>query len=434
MHASSSPRPKQLTAGTKYEILREISFRIRNTFDLNEILNHLLDTVATVIPYDAAGIFVLSQDVIDTPYHAARRVISGIVQRGFDERPPETDPMLTSGKGIVGAVIAAGEPVVLGDVRRDQRYLVGRARTLSEIAVPIFRNNRSIGALNVESDRLDAFSAEDLEILTFLADAASISIEKSLQHVQILEKKRIEDQLRTAREVQERLLPAEPPRIRGYEIAGVCIPTFEIGGDYFDYLPLEKHQLGVVIADVAGNGIAAALLMMAFRALLMAHASAGRDPASTMEMLNRYMPEFARRKDFITAIYGVLDTRAHTFTFANAGHYPPLLVHSAGDLETLDPVGPGLNIVGGATYRQGTVTLAPQDTVVLYTDGAIDVFSASGEDFGIERLKNALRSQAHRSPQELIRQIVSATEAFSGSNLHRDDFTVVAFRRMTPAA
>ncbi len=300
----------QLNAEEKYRLLREISYRVRDTLDLKLILDHLLDTVNQVLPYDAAGIFVLNRDILRTPYHRSRAQIAGISQRGFDQHPDELDPMLMEGKGIIGTVIRTGESLVIPDVRRDPRYVAGRAATRSEIAVPIIRDKRPFGALNLESDRVNAFDEKDIEVLQFVADAASISIEKSILHTEILEKRRIDDQLQIAAELQARLLPPGPPEIDGYSIAGLCVPAYEVGGDYFDYVRLGADRLGIVVADVSGNGIAAALLMTSFRALLIPAARSGMPPETLMGQMNGLLPEFARKRDFITALYGILDLSA----------------------------------------------------------------------------------------------------------------------------
>jgi serine phosphatase RsbU (regulator of sigma subunit) len=427
------PGSRKLTNESKYELLRDISFRIRKTFDLEEILNHLLDTVATIIPYDAAGIFVLNQDFVQPRYRDSQTMIAGIVQRGFDERPPQTDPMLTEAKGIIGYVITTGECLVIPDVRLDPRYIEGRSQTRSEIAVPLIQDGRPYGALNLESDRPQAFDQSDIEILRFLADAASMSIEKSMLHDQILEKERIQDQLNIAREFQERLLPAGPPRVPGYDIAGVCLPTFAIGGDYFDYIPLEEGKTGIVVADVAGNGIPAALLMTAFRTLLLTSARKHVVPSNLLESMNSAIPEFTRKRDFITVFFGILDPRTNTLVYANAGHNLPLLIRAGGLIESLPLIGPGLNIVENPEYESGTLSLAPGDCVVIYTDGVVEVFDMHGSEFGPERLEETLRQTAGLSATQILDRIVSATAEFEGGTTPADDSTIVVVKR-SPAA
>ncbi|MCI0472482.1 MAG: GAF domain-containing protein, partial [Ignavibacteria bacterium] len=290
-----------LTAETKYELLKEISDRMRDTLELDRILNNLLDALQSVVGHDASGIFVLSQDISEHPYyHFPKQYIAGIAQRGFD-LPPEKDEMLTLGKGLIGHVIKTGESLVISDVNLDPRYIPGRSKTRSEIVVPIMKNGRVIGALDVENDKLAAFDNTDLEILNFFADAASLSIEKALLHHQILEKKKVEKQLQIAGEVQSRLLPQHPPVAKGYDFAGLCIPTYYIGGDYFDYIPIDKNNLGIAVADVSGDGIPAALIMTAFRALLRSQAKQYMNPAGLMKHLNIQLSEFTRKKDFVTA-------------------------------------------------------------------------------------------------------------------------------------
>ena len=418
-----------LTAEQKYELLRDISFRIRGTFNLQEILNHLLDVVRTILAYDAAGIFVLNEGAFHTRYHLPQTVIGGIVQRGFDERPPGTDEMLTKGKGIVGHVIHSGESVVISNVRNHETYVEGRRATLSEIAVPLIREGRSYGALNLESDQANAFEEGDLEIMRFLADAASLSIEKAMLHEEILEKRKMENQLQIAKEVQERLLPSEPPQIAGYDIGAVCLPTYEIGGDYFDYIPLGNDLLGIVVADVAGEGVPAALLSTAFKALLLAHVKTTQDPVELLATLSRVIPEFTRRRDFITVFYGVLDTRNHRLTYANAGHNQPLLLRASGSIERMEPVGPGLNIIEDPAYEKGEVALEAGDQIVIYTDGVVEVFNSNGVQFGLERLEEAARRLHAPSAGAMVEEIVRVTRAFSGSSIYDDDFTLVVVKR-----
>ena len=146
----------ELSAEEKYQLLRDISFKIKDTFDLDIILNLLLDTLYTVIKYDAAGIFILSESITDLHYKFPGQKISGIARRGY-MRVGETDEMLIEGKGIIGYVIKTGESLIIDDVRVEPHYVVGRKKTLSEITVPIFINNNVIGALDVDSDHLAAF-------------------------------------------------------------------------------------------------------------------------------------------------------------------------------------------------------------------------------------------------------------------------------------
>ena len=197
-----------LTYEQKYHLLFELFQKIRDTLDLDEIMAHILDTIHTILPYDAAGIFALNHTLEMSDPLPARNLIASMYWRGYDPRPTDDD-MLTHGKGIIGHVIATGTSVVAPDVRQDRYYVEGRPPTLSEIAVPILRGERTIGALNLESDRLAAYNESDLEVLQFFADAAAIALEKAILHRQLLEKEMLDKQLDLAEDVQTHLLPTE---------------------------------------------------------------------------------------------------------------------------------------------------------------------------------------------------------------------------------
>jgi phosphoserine phosphatase RsbU/P len=424
------PTNRELTAETKYRLLLQISRATSGTLDLGQILNEILDTVRSVLDYDAAGIFVVNRAVLHGPRTRPEQVIAGMAARGFDPRPPhEHDPMLFRGKGIIGHVIQTGRPLVASDVRQEPRYVAGRSRTLSEIAVPISLNGEPIGALNLESDTLAAFSEADVETLAFFADASAISIAHAMLHRELIDKRRMQHQLHIAQEVQARLLPDGPPEIEGYDIAGLSIASLTIGGDYFDYMQISPDDLGVVVADVSGKGIPAALIMATFRALFRTHAAGGDGFVRGVQEVNRHLVEATETQAFVTSVYGVLHRPTGRLTYTNCGHNPPLLVSSGGDIVSLDSGGPPMGIFEEVKFEAGEVTLGPGDSLVLYTDGIVETANPRGDIFGIERLSDLVRRERHIDAQALIDEVVKATRRFSRSDAHQDDFTMVVLKR-----
>jgi phosphoserine phosphatase RsbU/P len=419
----------ELTAEIKYQLLRDISHKIKNTLDLDQILNSFLDLLSQIIDYDAAGIFVLSEDLEHPDYHFPNQKIASVAKRGYAEHPVDSDEMLSQGKGIIGYVINSKESIILEDVRKDKRYVIGRQETLSEVAVPIIKNDRAIGALDIESDKLSTFNQNHLEVLQFFADAVAISLEKAILHQQILDKKKIEEQIKIAKDVQSSLLPPHPPEIEGYEVAGICIPTYEIGGDYYDYIKLDDTNLAIVIADVSGDGIPAALIMAAFRAMLRNQLKLIQEPAEIMKLLNQQIPEFSRKRDFITAFYGRLNYVEHTFTYTNSGQNPPILLRMNGSLELLEQGGPALNILKDVKFNSSLVNLAPGDQIVFYTDGVTEIFSSDSKEYGFERLKKVILGSKFTSANEIISDIVESTKNFSKTKYYRDDFTLIILKR-----
>jgi phosphoserine phosphatase RsbU/P len=415
-----------LTAERKYRLLVELSQRISRTLDLGAVLDDLLQALRSAIAYDAAGVFVLNRAV---PLRADGNLIAGMVQLGFD-KPLAEDPMLRSGRGIIGHVIRTGETLNVPDVRRDPRYIAGRVGTLSELAVPIVSEAGVIGCLNVESDTLTAFSEADAELLQFFASAAALSIEKALLHRQVLEKQRLEDQLSVARDVQSGLLPGGPPRLAGYDVAAVNLPTHAIGGDYYDYVPLDSDRLALVVADVSGKGVPAALLMASFRAALRTEIRRHSDLRALAGELNAAVLEFRDAARFVTAVCCVLDAASGALRYVNCGHNPPLLLRCDGSRETLRLGGPALGLKAGERFEAGLVTLEPGDGLVLYTDGVVEPADVGDAEFGVERLEAAVRGARGRPASEALEAVIAATRSFSGRVGYEDDFTLVVLNRL----
>jgi len=412
----------------KYRLLLEISQQISRTIELQEVLNHLLRSLRSLVDYDAAGIFVLNRNVA-LAEGPITNVIAGMATLGFPRIAAGSDPMLRSGKGIVGHVIRTGEQVIAANVRDDPRYIEGRAETRSEVAVPIVSNGRVIGALNLESDRLAAYSARDLDLLEAFAVAAAISIEKSVLHRQLIEKQRIEQQLKLARQVQASLLPATAPIVAGYDIAGFNLPASDIGGDYFDYFLLPDRRLGLVIADVSGKGVPAALLMATFRAALRSEVRQNRPIPAVVADVEEILVDSMDTSRFVTAVYGVLDPRVSTFTYVNCGHNPPMLLRAAGDRESLPTGRAALGMCDRAPAVTCTARLGPGDTLLLYTDGVVELTDANDAEFGEARVGRVLSESAGLPARGIIAAVLQATRTYSGRDQYDDDVTLVVVKR-----
>lgn len=418
----------ELTAEARCRLLLEVSQSVRGTLDLRETLDRLMDGLQSLLPYDAGGIFILHHEMSPPRVGPLGDQIAGVSWRGFTPRSPLTDPMLNEGKGIVGHVIHTGEAVCAPDVRVDSRYIKGRDSTRSEVAVPILLDGRTIGALNLESDRITAFDRHDVEILCFFAEATAIAVEKAMLHERLVENGHFERQLRTAREIQERLLPVTSPIVPGHELAGVCMPSAQVGGDYFDYVPLSGGRLGIVVADVSGHDIPAALIMSAFRALVRTNLRAGCDLDEIALRLNEELPDSTARSAFVTAVLAVLDPNTGAVRYVNCGHPPPLLDRAAGPPAWLDRGGPLLGLLDEGRFEIGEVQLDRGEQILFFTDGVIEASNPTGVDFGIDRLAERVSIHRARSPRKLVEHIVLDARRFAGVNGFEDDVTAVLLR------
>lgn len=244
-----------------------------------------------------------------------------------------------------------------------------------------------------------------------------------------LQRDELAREIELAAQVQERLLPPRPPVVNGFEIAGRMVAARTVGGDYFDYLELPAEHVGLVIADVSGKGVSAALLMASVKMALWAGASATLNPSQAVSNLNKGFHDVTDEERYVTLFYGRLDVAQGLLEYTNAGHLPPLLLHAAtGELEWLQAGGTVIGLFPAAEYVCGQVRLKPGDTLVLYTDGVTEATNAAGEEFTRKRLVALVRENATGSAQDLIEAIYNAVHAFRGTSTLEDDLTLVVLR------
>lgn len=404
--------------------LFEVSKQLMSPLNLDEVLHNILLALQKVVDFDAGGIYLIDNESGD---------VESITSIGY-ERVLEADLRLKIGEGIVGWVARTGEPEVVPDVSRHTRYINARPETKSEIVVPVVSDGKLIGVLNLENDRLGAFSDRDLELLTTFASQAAISIERARLHKYSLEQKKIEEQLTIARAIQKTFLPKAVPRISGYDVWGSNIPSGEVGGDYYDFIDIVENQLGIAIADVSGKGIPAALIMASFRASLIAEIRNNYAIRSICQKVNNLMCESLESENFVTAIYGVLDTKNSIFTFSNCGHNPGLLLRADGTLEELTEGGLTMGIRRGSVYEERPIYFGPGDLMCLYTDGVTEAENAAGAQFGVERVIDLLRRGLTDAATDTGGRIIDAVTSFAARGPTLDDLTLVIIKRSSSPA
>jgi sigma-B regulation protein RsbU (phosphoserine phosphatase) len=233
-----------------------------------------------------------------------------------------------------------------------------------------------------------------------------------------------------ARRIQARLLPDSPPRVPGLEIAGHYEPAREVGGDYFDHVAIGDGRVLLVIADVSGKSVPAALIMSGFRAALLSQDLARGEPAVLAGRLNDLLHASLEPGKFVTAFLGFLDGRSGRFVYVNAGHNPPLVIRRDGSHAALDQGGTLLGIQPSSVYAQGEIVLAPGEMVALYTDGVTEGADPTGQQWGDGRLIEMLRNGRSEPCAALAQRIASAVRAFEGAPGATDDITLLIARRL----
>ena len=388
----------------KLRMLLDITKKISRSLDLTEVLNLVMETLDSLIPYDAAGIYLVKcsaplaewdGEVDETCVFHTEAV------RGYDIADLE-ELRLKMGEGLIGHVALSGKPFISPDVRKEPRYINARAHTRSEMVAPIISNNEVIGVFDLESDELNAYTKDDLDVLMMLSSQVAIIIEKVMLHEQAIEKQRLETQLEVARQVQLQLLPPRDPQLEGFDISAYNFPTEEVSGDYYDWTRLFEDQIGIVIADVSGKGVPAALLMAFLRASLRAASHIGYAPHISMSKVNYLLWESIERNQFVTAFYGILDATNRTLAYSNAGHNPPLLMDKDGSVRFEERGGVPLGMFRDSRYYEYFATIDPGEVLVLYTDGVTEAENPALEEYGRDRLVAAVRRCRHLGAREMI--------------------------------
>jgi len=251
-----------------------------------------------------------------------------------------------------------------------------------------------------------------------------------LDHLSGEERDRLEDDLQLSAKVQQALLPQQVPEIPGLELAAFSRPAEFVGGDYFDFFRFRDQSHGLVIGDVMGHGIAASLLMASLQASLRTLAPDHDSPAEIIRRLNSIFHHNIHLTKFVTLFIARYDPQTRSLTYSNAGHNPPLLFRSQSNgtwpLSWLAPTGAAIGLVEDTQFGEETVTLAPGDTLLLYTDGVTEAKNAQKEEFGQERLVELVRQGSNRSARELVREVRNRLEEFTDGQPLADDTTIVA--------
>jgi sigma-B regulation protein RsbU (phosphoserine phosphatase) len=333
-------------------------------------------------------------------------------------------------------VIKEKTSLLVRDARLDEafadRMSIVQQQIRSMLAVPLQTDDRVIGLIYLDSPHfIKEFTKDDLSLLTVMANVAAIRIE----HTRLAEVEQAErihaKQLEQAAEIQRGLLPVQAPNVPGVDLAGYNAACHTVGGDYYDFLVYPDGRVGLLVGDVAGKGMPAALLMSSLQARVQVLFDDPTDLAALVTRLNRIITSNCPSNRFITFFIGILDPSTGELTYVNAGHNPPLVAHADGSVEKLDGTGLILGILAVATYTQETCTLAPGDALLLFSDGVSEpVRPDSDEEFGEDRLAQNFAKLRNEDAQSIVDAINEQVREFTGGMPLPDDITLVVAKRL----
>lgn len=396
------------------------AFRLASqSLDVNQILNGVLDGAAALVEYDAAGVYVIGPSGESVRFQLVR---------GCEMPMPRLRAPFER-QGLLGRVLATGQPVST-TAADSSETTQGRPCARSRLIVPIVgMRHRVLGALDVWSDRPDGYDALAATLLQLYGSAVAGMIETARLYAETIEKRRMEQDLTTAREVIQDLLPNTSPSLPGLDIAGAHETSLLVGGDYYEFIPLADERCGLVIADVVGKGITAALLVSAIRATV--YALAGHELAlrAIMRRANRFFHESVEAGRFVTLFYGVMDVPTRRLIYVNAGHPPPILLRFNGEVQLLEEGGMPLGLFEAPRFFEGFARLRSGDLLALYTDGIVETMDAQEQAYGRTRLIDTMAAVRDATAQEICDIVMRDVRRF-GAGQAQDDRTLVVMKAL----
>ncbi len=408
-------------------LISKVGVALLASVTLNETLEQVVSLVFESVPADRCMVMMRDEKNPELKVAVAR----------LRDRVGEVGEIRIS-RSVIDEVVTNGKSVLTSDAQADPRFAGGTVMlqgVRSVLAVPLGVGANVFGIVYADSPLAEGrFTEDHLKVLTTLASVAAIRVENARLTEEQMERERLEREQQVASEIQQRFLPASAPIVAGYELQGISFPCYEIGGDYYDFIHREDGRLIVALGDVSGKGTAAALLMSSLHAAIHAHTDIHNSLAKTIGAVNRYLVESIPANRFVTLFYAELDPKSGSLAFLNAGHNPPLIVHSGGTMEQLAAGGLPLGIMPNADFREGRTQLHYGDVLVIYSDGVSEAVNPAGEEFGPTRLYEVVARNLDASAGGIRDRIESALTKFCQGTPAADDITLVICKRLAESA
>ncbi len=434
---------------TVFNFLNEIGERLTKRMDLGETLELVVEFSRKATKADAGAIFIKDErdEMLLVP-----RVVQGLFpplhevssnklasRRKFLQEFVKKEK-LRVGEGVIGLVAESGEAILIPDASVDSRVPQSASDLVpldGLILAPLVVRGDVQGVLVLINKRDErqphqTFNEVDRDLVTALADQASVTLDMVRLYEELTEKQRMEQELRVAQDFQMLLLPRVMPDLPEIEIHGFSQPALEVGGDYFDFIEIDDRHLGIVVGDVSGKGIPGALVMATLRSALRAEARANLSPREVFLRVNTIMTRDTKESIFVSATYGILDRHTGFFRFVRAGHEPVLYCEKKNaPLQSMEPEGMVLGMIEDELFgvlEEAEIDLKTAGTTVLYTDGVPEAMNLEREEYGMQRFEDVLRERADERPTEIIQHIMDDIANFTGGIPQHDDITLVVLR------
>lgn len=423
LEASSTGRVLRINVRpeVKLRAILEISAALGRVLDQNEVLSILLKSLFKIFTQADAG-FVLLRD----PETDRLTVSASLCQAPNDDEVPISMTVVRQAMDQTQAILSAD---VMGDRRFRNSESLTDLRLRSLMCAPLLSSDgQALGVIQLSTlEAAQPFNSDDLDLLVNVSAQAAMAVENSILHDTIVRQRDVERDLSFAAQVQQGFLPSSAPLIPGFQFAHYYKSAYDVGGDYFDYVPLSGGRVAMAIGDVAGKGVSAALLMARLHASARYHLISTVSAGAAMTSLNAEIGTSGLGFRLITLVFAVLDPATRTVTLVNAGHLPPVRRNAAGETQLIGMKQSGLplGVLPDQQFNELTITLEPGEYLVFYTDGITEAMNPKEEMYGRKRLQATVESAAP-SADALVSELVESVFRFCGAAAQRDDICVTA--------
>jgi serine phosphatase RsbU (regulator of sigma subunit) len=418
--------------------LLQIAQAVANSNNLDETIGSVVRITPILVGVKACGIYLWEAGRFHPAqaYGFSEEAQTALLGRDFLQGDfPLLEAVHTEAHMMVGLLEAAVPVEWLNPVLAKSELETSFALQTGEhllIGFPLLIRNDFYGVMLVEEEG-DArrFRSKRVEIVNSIAQQVVLSIQNERLQLEMVVRERLEHEVELARQIQKTFLPEHLPEIPGWDLAATWLTARQVGGDFYDVIELPGGRLGLLIADVSDKGMPAALFMALTRTLIRAVVYDTASPAETLRRVNALIIPDNRQSMFVTAVYGILSIESGEFTYANAGHNPPVWMSKAGkSLEFLYRTGAALGIIEDLPMNQRTISLGLDDLLFLYTDGLTEAFSPDDETFGDGRLQQVLNNVAETSSaRTVLDALEAAVNQFMDPLPAADDLTMLALKR-----
>lgn len=422
VHVSADWKEADRELGDRLRVLYEVGEALSGTLDEEALLGRVLDSVFSFFPQAERGFIVVRAEEGDGLVMRAARTRQGAVREIGVSRTLVNDA-LQSRQAILSAD-AVGD----NRIQTSETLIALKLRTL--VCVPMVAQDKAWGVLQLDSSvSTRPFEKEDVPLLMAIASQAALALAGARMHSRLVRQELLEQDLQHATRIQLQFLPLCPPKVAGWEFADKYRAALEVGGDYYDFLELGGGWVGVAVGDVCGKGVPAALYMARLSSEVRYQSVGQMDPAGITQRVNRSLCRDGGDDMFVTLVIAAIEPSTGKVHFSSAGHLPPLVRRRDGRVETIDVTGaPPAGIMGDVGFHTTTCQLDPGDVAILYTDGVTEAMGPGAEEFGDDRLIEAV-GRAEGTPEGIVTSIVDAIDEFVGDEVQSDDTAVVCFGR-----